>query len=80
MANGLTQAKLISYSGGVVGMASAATPLFATNALILGVGLAVTLLFRLPALRFTGAPVLQAYSPLVAAQYGISADEGSVLH
>jgi AGZA family xanthine/uracil permease-like MFS transporter len=74
VANGLTQAKLISYSDGLINVSNFNPALFISpNAIVLYTGILVTLLFfRLKWLNFTGAPLLGIFAAsLVAAIFGI---------
>ncbi|MGA9994395.1 MAG: NCS2 family permease [Pyrinomonadaceae bacterium] len=73
IANGLTQAKLISYSGGLIDASKFNFALLISpNAIVLYTGLLVTLLFRLKWLNFTGAPLLGILAAsLTAAIFGI---------
>jgi AGZA family xanthine/uracil permease-like MFS transporter len=72
IANGLTQAKLISYSGGFIDILKFDPGVLFPNIIILCTGLLVTLIFRLKWIRFSGAPVLGIFAAsIIAAIFGI---------
>lgn len=75
IANGLTQAKLISYSNGFIDISklNADVPTW-SNAVVLCTGLLVTLFFRQKWISFSGAPLLGILAAsIVAAICGIKA-------
>jgi AGZA family xanthine/uracil permease-like MFS transporter len=73
IANGLTQAKLISYSDGFIDISKLSASLLGSpNAVILCTGLLVTLVFRLKWIKFSGAPLLGILAAsITAASFGI---------
>ena len=75
VATGLTQAKLISFSGGLLDISKLSTGALASqNAVVFGTGLLVTLFFRQKRFRFSGAPLLGILAAsIVAAMFGIKA-------
>ena len=75
LANGLTQAKLMSFSNGFIDISSLSIQTFVSpNLLILCTGLFVTYLFRSRWIRFSGAPLVGIIAAsFVAAYFGIKA-------
>jgi len=73
IATGLTQAKLITYSAGLIDLSTFDFSLLASrNAMVLYTGLLVTVLFRIRWFNFTGAPLLGILAAtLVAGLFGI---------
>lgn len=73
IANGLVQGKMISYSNGYLDIVNFhLSNLVSPASLVLYVGLAVTLLFRLKWFRFSAAPILGILAAsFLAASYGI---------
>lgn len=68
IANGLTQARLISYSDGFIDISKFSLGVLGSpNAIILCTGLLVTLLFRLRWIKFSGAPLLGILAASIAA-------------
>lgn len=79
IANGLTQAKLVSFSNGFINTSALSIEtFFSTNLLILCAGLFITLLFRSKWLKFSGAPLVGILAAsLVAGYFGIKAVSGA---
>lgn len=75
VATGLTQAKLISFSGGFLDISKLSIDVLASpNAVVFGTGLLVTLFFRQKWFKFSGAPLLGILAAsIVAAMFGIKA-------
>lgn len=75
VATGLTQAKLISFSGGFLDITKLSIGVLASpNAVVFGTGLLVTLFFRQKRFKFSGAPLLGILAAsIVAAAFGIKA-------
>lgn len=75
IANGLTQAKLMSYSAGFVDISKLSIAMLASpDAAVFYTGLLVTLFFRQKWLSFSGAPLLGILAAcIVAAIFGIKA-------
>lgn len=73
IANGLTQAKLISYSEGFIDISKFGLGVLdSPNAIILCTGLLVTLFFQLKWIKFSGAPLLGILAASIAAvMFGI---------
>lgn len=75
IANGLTQGKVISHAGGFIDVSKLSVAVLGSpGAIVLYVGLIVALLFRLPAIRFSGAALLGILAAsITAAMFGIKA-------
>jgi AGZA family xanthine/uracil permease-like MFS transporter len=73
IASGFTQAKVISYSAGLLDFAKlTASAFISPGAIVLYTGLAVTVVFRQKVLKFAGAPLCGiGVAAVVAASYGI---------
>jgi len=70
IANGLSQAKLVEFSGGFIAPHSAGVQ--AASFAILGTGLIFTMLFSLPRMRFAGAALVGILvATVVAALFGV---------
>lgn len=68
IANGLTQANLLSYSQGFVDISKMSVGvLFSSNAIVFCTGLLVTLFFRQKWMKFSGAPLLGILAASIAA-------------
>lgn len=70
VANGLSQAKLVGFSGGLIGASS--TGIQIAGLAILGAGLIFTIIFSLPQMRFAGAPLVGILiATVIAALFGV---------
>ena len=81
IANGLTQAKLISFANGFINISALSfASIFSVNLLILCTGILVTLFFRSRWIKFSGAPLLGIVAAsLVAEYFGVRAVSGAHL-
>lgn len=79
IANGLTQAKLISFSNGLINLSAISiSSVLSANFLILCTGILVTLVFRSKWIRFPGAPLLGIIgAAIVAGYFGVKAVSGA---
>lgn len=74
IASGFTQAKVLSYSSGLIDLSKLSPSAFVSNgALVLYTGLLVTVLFRQKWLKFAGAPLCGiGVAAVLAASFGIT--------